>query len=263
MTAERIRTFRINQYLVDPSKNLISGPSSVSEIAPVLMSILVQFAHSPKKYISTQQLLPDPGLNAQSGSPYDLNAVIQELLKYLGDDPEHPKLIVGSIDDGYKLCTEVVFVYTNPTGTTTALPVELNTGPDSSVHKPSKSTKERTSSAQRQGELTPPISETGWIESLKQRRVFRAMGAYVVSSWLIMQIMSLLVEAFPAIPPSATGYVTIALAIGFPFAILLAWLVQLTPPGLHWDINTEGRKSWFKEHLVHLIDVFVIVVRWS
>src|SRR6266704_2562331 len=65
---------------------------------------------------------------------------------------------------------------------------------------------------------------------LKRRNVYRAAVAYGVVAWFLAQLTT---QVFPffEIPNSAIRFVVIALAIGFPIAMSLSWLYELTPEG--------------------------------
>src|SRR5205823_3728638 len=64
---------------------------------------------------------------------------------------------------------------------------------------------------------------------------YRAAVAYGVVAWFLTQLTT---QVFPffEIPNSAVRFVVIALAIGFPIAMLLSWLYELTPEGI---VRTE------------------------
>jgi TolB-like protein/Flp pilus assembly protein TadD len=70
---------------------------------------------------------------------------------------------------------------------------------------------------------------------LKRRNVYRAAVAYGVVAWFLTQLTT---QVFPffEIPNSAVRFVVIALAIGFPIAMLLSWIYELTPEGV---VRTE------------------------
>jgi TolB-like protein/Tfp pilus assembly protein PilF len=70
---------------------------------------------------------------------------------------------------------------------------------------------------------------------LKRRNVYRAAVAYGVVAWFLTQLTT---QVFPffAIPNSAVRFVVIALAVGFPIAMLLSWIYELTPEGV---VRTE------------------------
>jgi TolB-like protein/Tfp pilus assembly protein PilF len=73
------------------------------------------------------------------------------------------------------------------------------------------------------------------LTELKRRNVYRAAVAYGVVAWFLTQLTA---QVFPLfeIPNSAVRFVVIALVIGFPIAMLLAWLYEFTPEGI---VRTE------------------------
>ena len=73
------------------------------------------------------------------------------------------------------------------------------------------------------------------LTELKRRNVYRAAVAYGVVAWFLTQLTT---QVFPffEIPNSAVRFVVIALAVGFPIAMLLAWLYEFTPEGI---VRTE------------------------
>jgi adenylate cyclase len=69
------------------------------------------------------------------------------------------------------------------------------------------------------------------FNELKRRNVFRAGAAYVVTSWLVIQVAETLFPVF-GLGNQAIRIVVICLAIGFLPAIVLSWAFDLTPRGL-------------------------------
>ena len=69
-----------------------------------------------------------------------------------------------------------------------------------------------------------------WNE-LKRRNVVKAAISYVVVSWLIIRIVSLLGNIVEA-PIWVSKGLFFLLLIGFPICILLAWIYELTPDGI-------------------------------
>ncbi len=70
-----------------------------------------------------------------------------------------------------------------------------------------------------------------FFSELKRRNVYRAAVAYGVVAWFLTQLTT---QVFPffEIPNSAVRFVVIALAVGFPIAMLLSWLYEFTPEGI-------------------------------
>jgi TolB-like protein/Tfp pilus assembly protein PilF len=66
---------------------------------------------------------------------------------------------------------------------------------------------------------------------LKRRNVYRAAVAYGVVAWFLTQLTTQVLPLFE-IPNSAMRFVVIALAVGFPIAMLLSWVYEFTPEGV-------------------------------
>jgi TolB-like protein/Flp pilus assembly protein TadD len=79
------------------------------------------------------------------------------------------------------------------------------------------------------------VNPTNFLTELKRRNVYRAAIAYGVVAWFLTQLTTQVLPFFE-IPNSAVRFVVIALAIGFPIAMLLSWLYELTPEGI---VRTE------------------------
>lgn len=69
------------------------------------------------------------------------------------------------------------------------------------------------------------------IEELKRRNIFRVGAAYLVLSWLVLQIGSVLAPIL-TLPPQVLSIVVFLLVLGFPLALFLAWAFEMTPEGL-------------------------------
>ena len=79
------------------------------------------------------------------------------------------------------------------------------------------------------------VNPTKFVTELKRRNVYRAAIAYGVVAWFLTQLIT---QVFPffEFANSAMRFVVIALAVGFPIAMLLSWLYELTPEGI---VRTE------------------------
>lgn len=66
---------------------------------------------------------------------------------------------------------------------------------------------------------------------LKRRNVFRVGALYLVVAWLVLQVTDVAVSLLE-LPAWAGKLVFLLLAAGFPVALILAWVYELTPEGL-------------------------------
>lgn len=69
------------------------------------------------------------------------------------------------------------------------------------------------------------------FSELRRRKVFRVAAAYAVVAWLLLQIADVLLENFGA-PDWVFKSFTVLLVLGFPLAVVLAWVFELTPEGM-------------------------------
>jgi len=88
---------------------------------------------------------------------------------------------------------------------------------------------------------------------LSRRNVFRVGIAYVVASWVLLQIVDVIIPIFE-IPAWAPKLIFIILAIGLVPALIFAWAFEMTPEGLKKEsevdrsasiVGTTGRKLNF------------------
>ena len=70
-----------------------------------------------------------------------------------------------------------------------------------------------------------------FFAELKRRNVYKVAVAYAVVGWLLVQVTT---QVFPIfeIPNWALRLIVLAIIIGFPIALVIAWAFELTPEGL-------------------------------
>ena len=70
-----------------------------------------------------------------------------------------------------------------------------------------------------------------FFSELKRRNVYKVAVAYAIVGWLLIQIAT---QVFPffEIPNWAVRLVVLAIVVGFPIALVLAWAFELTPEGI-------------------------------
>ncbi|MBC7657715.1 MAG: adenylyl cyclase, partial [Frankiaceae bacterium] len=81
-----------------------------------------------------------------------------------------------------------------------------------------------------------------FIDELKRRNVIRIGGLYLVGAWLITQVGATLLPVFDS-PAWAMKALLALLAIGFPLAMVFAWVFELTPDGLKRDSDLPASHS--------------------
>jgi TolB-like protein/Tfp pilus assembly protein PilF len=96
---------------------------------------------------------------------------------------------------------------------------------------------------------------SGFFEELKRRKVYRVAIAYIVASWALAQGLAQVLPVFD-ISNSVIRAVIALLLIGFPVALVLAWVFDVTPQGIK---VTPARSVHRRRNLILLIAAGVIV----
>src|SRR5205807_4316921 len=102
------------------------------------------------------------------------------------------------------------------------------------------------------------VNPTNFLTELKRRNVYRAAVAYGVVAWFLTQLTT---QVFPffEIPNSAVRFVIIALAVGFPIAMLLSWLYEFTPEGVVRTEDLDPAQARSAQRATGRILEFVII----
>jgi TolB-like protein/Flp pilus assembly protein TadD len=105
------------------------------------------------------------------------------------------------------------------------------------------------------------VNFSRFFAELKRRHVYRAAIAYGMVAWLLTQIAT---QVFPFfdIPNSAVRFVIVALLLGFPIAMLLAWLYEFTGEGFvrDEDVDPSTRKSAGRRLDFIIIGVLLVLI---
>src|SRR6266545_5210080 len=95
-----------------------------------------------------------------------------------------------------------------------------------------------------------------FFSELKRRNVYKVAVAYAVVGWLLVQVTT---QVFPIfeIPNWALRLIVLAIIIGFPIALVIAWAFELTPQGLKRteDVDLAAQTS-AKSH----VWIYVVIV---
>lgn len=79
----------------------------------------------------------------------------------------------------------------------------------------------------------------GFLVELNRRNVTRVAVAYAVASWLLIEVASVVLPTFRA-PDWVLQVLIVLLVLGFPLALVFAWVYELTPKGPPPDCRAEG-----------------------
>jgi len=85
-----------------------------------------------------------------------------------------------------------------------------------------------------------------FLQELKRRNVIKSSLAYIVASWIIIQVNSIILPAFN-ISTSNLKYVIIFHCVGFPIWVLFSWYYELTPDGIKKTEHINPEESITKK----------------
>ena len=97
-----------------------------------------------------------------------------------------------------------------------------------------------------------------FFTELKRRNVIRVAVAYLMLSWLVLQVADVLVQGLelPAVWPKA---VIALLALGFIPVLVFSWIYEMTPEGLKRESEVAPDQS-ITVHTAKKLDVAVIAL---
>jgi len=82
------------------------------------------------------------------------------------------------------------------------------------------------------------------IAELKRRHVLKVGAAYLVVAWIAVQVASIAFPTFEAPAWVLRVFILIAM-LGFPIAVVMAWMLELTPDGMKVEPAPIGNKRVF------------------
>ena len=96
-----------------------------------------------------------------------------------------------------------------------------------------------------------------FFSELKRRHIYRVAAAYAVVAWVLIQLVNN-VTPMLRLPEWAGTLVLVLLLVGFPVALLFAWIHQLAPESGALARATTGKLDWLLVGaLVAVIGIFV------
>src|ERR1700736_4586774 len=99
---------------------------------------------------------------------------------------------------------------------------------------------------------------SGFFEEVKRRKVYRVAIAYVVASWALAQGLAQVLPVFD-ISNSVIRVVIALMLIGFPVALVLAWIFDITPTGIKTTPDMTASVSRRRRNVIMLVATGVII----
>lgn len=100
-----------------------------------------------------------------------------------------------------------------------------------------------------------------FIDELRHRNVLRVAAAYIVIGWVITQVADVVGGAF-GLPEWFLQMIIVALALGLPIALFLAWAFELTPEGMRKadEVPIDAPKDPRSGRVLNLIIIGTLLV---
>src|SRR5438309_995830 len=99
---------------------------------------------------------------------------------------------------------------------------------------------------------------SSFFEELKRRKVYRVAIAYIVAGWALAQGLAQVLPVFD-ISDSVVRVVIALLLIGFPVALVLAWVFDVTSQGIRATSTPSVPVARRRRNLIMLIAIGVII----
>ena len=102
------------------------------------------------------------------------------------------------------------------------------------------------------------MNERNLFAELKRRNVYKVAVAYLVASWLLIQIAT---QVFPffEVPNWAVRLVVLLLILGFPAALIFSWAFEITPEGIKRESEIGPGKSVTRKTGRKLVGLTVVL----
>jgi len=201
-----VKGFYLQDLLIEPASGRISGPGFETHLKPKAVEVLLYLAQRPFELVERQELLQAVwGENA--GSSEALSHAISELRSCCKDHATAPSLIQTVPRRGYRLLQQ-------------PRPVD---DPEA---------------ASDTGLFQAPDDDS-FIGKLMRRGVVQAAAAYMVFSWLLIQVADIFTPTLN-LPIWVPTLVTFASIGGFPIVLVLAWVLEQSDG--RWSLD-RGRQS--------------------
>ncbi|MDX1460519.1 MAG: hypothetical protein R3348_05630 [Xanthomonadales bacterium] len=81
-----------------------------------------------------------------------------------------------------------------------------------------------------------------FFSELQRRNVIRVAVAYLVTAWLVAQVLELLFDSFGT-PDWVMKTIIVLMGFGLIFAVIFAWAYELTPDGIRREVDVNRDES--------------------
>jgi len=251
------RGFRVGRWEVQPFRNSIENGAANLRVEPKVMGVLVALARGAGEVVTRNQLI-DEVWQGRLVSDEVLSRCVSLLRSALDDDPRDPQYVQTIPRVGYRLvCPVEILTPAEPETTGVETPVAATGSPDaerSDVESPTPASPGVNEGAlpadatiinpviaDRSPDTLAPTGRTSLFQELRRRNVFRVAVSYAIVGWLLIEASSVMLDVgAPAWVPRA---ISLLVVLGWPVAIVLSWIYEMTPGGLRRERDIQDRDS--------------------
>lgn len=97
---------------------------------------------------------------------------------------------------------------------------------------------------------------------LSRRNIFHVVLLYVAAGWLVLELGAMAVD-YAGVPGWVYRFIFGVLIIGFPLALVLSWIYEITPEGLRREFEVDRERSITRQtgrKLLNLAALSVLLV---
>ncbi len=201
-----LKGFYLQDLLIEPANGRVSGPGFETHLKPKAVEVLLYLAERPFELVEREELL-QAVWGEDSGSPEALTHAVSELRSCCKDHASSPTVIQTVPRRGYRLLQQPRLI-------------------------------DDPEPASETGVLQAP-DDGSFVGNLMRRGVVQAAAAYMVFSWLLIQVADIFTPALnlPAWVPTLVTFASIG---GFPIVLVLAWVLEQSDG--RWFLD-RGRQS--------------------
>ncbi len=225
MQARLLQGFRLGEFEIRPLLGQVNTPGGEHHsIHPQAMEVLLVLAESHHEVVGYEQIAERVWGTGEISHTH-LSRCVSELRHAFDDHAGTPRFIQTLRNRGYRLVAPIEFNQ-----------AEESPATDVAIDKPALnaaalSTLPDEIEDAHAGDAGPA---SVW-EELKRRRVVRVSLAYMAVGWAAVEVTSTI---FPllGVPDWVVRAITVIVVIGFPVAVITAWVFQVSPQGIVIDL---------------------------
>ena len=221
-------SFRLGKWTVHPSRCSLSAGGQASHIEPKVMGVLVALASRNGDVVTREEFIQEVWMG-RVVSDEVLSRCISLLRSALDDNPREPEYIQTVPRVGYRLVAPVEAA-DPPTAASDAGEAE----PEPQASSPR---------AEARPEAPPPRLRTRrrYLKELQRRNIFRVGAVYAVIAWIAIEVTAAILPSLGA-PGWVHKVLTALIVLGWPVALVLTWVFEITPEGLRLERDVRKRE---------------------